>query len=205
MNSSFVIFAVFENSGFTRTLCGSTWDSLTDTSNAFTNLGSSTARYGCCPANEYMSSPFIAFLEADSCSECPVDQFANDLNDDTACTSCATVADSSARTCNAATDHNIEYCNLLYCNSYSDLRQAFCDDLNDGIENGVCTTPTHAVSCYAHWENSGKTEGRLPDPDECMKKAGIQTVTCNTGFVSFCCCCYFLHCKIYFYCKRILF
>ena len=34
--------------------------------------------------------------------------------------------------------------------------------------------------------------------------AGIQTVTCITGFVS-CCCCYFLHCKIYFYCKRILF
>ena len=35
--------------------------------------------------------------------------------------------------------------------------------------------------------------------------AGIQAVTCNTGFVSFCCCCYFLHFKIYFYCKRILF
>ena len=82
---------IFENSGFTRTLCGSTWNSLTSTSNAFDNLGSSTARYGCCPVNQYMSSPFIAFLEADSCSApaCPVGKVAPSvLNDETSCELC---------------------------------------------------------------------------------------------------------------------
>ena len=82
---------IFENSGFTRTLCGSTWDSLTGDNNAFNNLGSSTARYGCCPDNTYMSKPFLnedTFNADSSCSECPVGQLAaspNDLNDDTAC------------------------------------------------------------------------------------------------------------------------
>ena len=81
---------IFENSGFTRTLCGSTWNSLTSTSNAFDNLGSSTARYGCCPVNQYMSSPFIAFSEADSCSPaCPVGKVAPSvLNDETSCELC---------------------------------------------------------------------------------------------------------------------
>ena len=58
---------------------------------AFSSLGSgstiSTARYGCCPANKYMSSPFITFLEADSCSAaCPVGKVAPSvLNDETSC------------------------------------------------------------------------------------------------------------------------
>jgi len=49
--------AVFEASGFKRTLCGSTWESLKGDKNAFTSLGSSTARYGCCPSSKYMSAP----------------------------------------------------------------------------------------------------------------------------------------------------
>ena len=72
-----MICAVFYNSGFKRTLCGSKWDpvnGITGSNNAFANLGSSTARYGCCPANTYMSSPegTGTFVEADSCSACPV-------------------------------------------------------------------------------------------------------------------------------------
>ena len=64
---------MFFGSGFQRTLCGSTWGSLTGNNNAFNNLGSSTARYGCCLANRYMSSPegTGTFEEADFCSDCP--------------------------------------------------------------------------------------------------------------------------------------
>ena len=113
-------------------------------------------------------------------------------------TVCATVAGSSARTCNAAAGHDIEYCNLLYCNTYNDLKNALCG-------GAVCTTLTHACSCYAHWESSGKTESRLPDPDECMKRAGIQTVTCNTGFVSFVIVVTFYIARFIFIVERILF
>ena len=71
-----MICAVFYNSGFKRTLCGSKWKTLPSGQNAFTYLGSgsaiSTARHGCCPANKYMSSPFISFSDASSCSPCPV-------------------------------------------------------------------------------------------------------------------------------------
>ena len=106
MNSSFVIFAVFENSGFTRTLCGSTWDpdnGITGSSNAFNSLGSSTAEYGCCPANQYMSSPFIAFSEATSCSApaCPVGKVAPSvLNDETSCELCPSGKSSNGGTSN---------------------------------------------------------------------------------------------------------
>ena len=61
---------IFYNSGFKRTLCGSKWDpvngipgSKTGNKNAFDSLGSSTARYGCCPANTYMSSPEVNSLK----------------------------------------------------------------------------------------------------------------------------------------------
>ena len=75
----FFFFAVFKDSGFKRTLCGSKWDptnGITGKKNAFDNLGDgdakSTARYGCCPANKYMSFPegTGAFTAADSCSAC---------------------------------------------------------------------------------------------------------------------------------------
>ena len=95
-----MIFAVFYDSGFERSLCGSKWETLTVDSkgintNAFLeiDLGTnfpSTARYGCCPANKYMSSPAEtgAFSVANSCSACP-SEFPNDVttkdNDETSC------------------------------------------------------------------------------------------------------------------------
>ena len=90
---SFLFFvAVFSNSGFKRTLCGNKWDpvkGLTGDKNAFKSLGSSTARYGCCPARTYMSSPFIAFVEVNSCSACPAGKIVTSLtsvpNDETRC------------------------------------------------------------------------------------------------------------------------
>ena len=90
-SSLFNIFIVFHNSGFKGTLCGGKWLSLTGSKNAFNNLGTgyaqhpgSTARYGCCPANKYMSSPegTGTFVEADSCSACPVGRVSIP-NDDT--------------------------------------------------------------------------------------------------------------------------
>ena len=104
--SSFVIFAVFTSSGFTRTLCGSTWDILTGDKKWFGHLGGSTPRHGCCPANEYMSKPFFnedpssqwtsttgwSFNSATSCSPCPTGTIVSSLttvpNDETSCELC---------------------------------------------------------------------------------------------------------------------
>ena len=86
-----LFYIVFYNSGFKSTLCGGKWLSLTGDKNAFKQLGTSTARYGCCPANKYMSSPegTGTFVEADSCSSCPagthVSAFGRVPNDETSC------------------------------------------------------------------------------------------------------------------------
>ena len=96
-------FVVFSNSGFNRTLCGSRWDPDDDVNgiqhhrkNAFKQLGTSIARYGCCPANKYMSSPeggtdtFV--VDANSCSACPAGTWVSPLtsvpNDETSCQKC---------------------------------------------------------------------------------------------------------------------
>ena len=63
---------MFHNSGFTRTLCGGAWESLTGEYSAFLNRGSSTARYGCCDAGTYMASPELnPFAKANACQNCP--------------------------------------------------------------------------------------------------------------------------------------
>ena len=82
----------FFNSGFTRTLCGGAWESLTGSDadgiamNAFSNLGSSTARYGCCPIGSFMSNTFVApFSEVHSCTACPSNALTTVINDDITC------------------------------------------------------------------------------------------------------------------------
>ena len=46
--------------------------SLTGNKNAFYDLGSSTARYGCCDAGSYMANPELnPFVKADACQNCP--------------------------------------------------------------------------------------------------------------------------------------
>ena len=64
-----MIKTAFYYSGFKRTLCGSKWNTYKSSWSS-----TSTARYGCCSANTYMSSPegTGTFVEADSCSACPV-------------------------------------------------------------------------------------------------------------------------------------
>ena len=79
------------------------------TDNAFDNLGTSTARYGCCPASKYMSSPEGTgiFVEADSCSACPVGTFTSIPNDETSCQLCA------SGTCSAAGSASCSTCSKL--------------------------------------------------------------------------------------------
>ena len=49
---------IFINSGFKRTLCGNEWDIHKTSWSTSAKLGTSTARYGCCPVGSFMSSPF---------------------------------------------------------------------------------------------------------------------------------------------------
>ena len=80
---------IFYNSGFTRTLCGGAWESLTGDQNAFNDLGtsgSSTARHGCCPIGSFMSNSFVApFSEVNSCTACPSNALTTVINDDITC------------------------------------------------------------------------------------------------------------------------
>ena len=62
---------------------------MTGNKNAFTSLGSSKARHGCCSANKYMSSPnLMPFSIANSCSSCPSEfplDVTTDDNDEISC------------------------------------------------------------------------------------------------------------------------
>ena len=75
---------MFTGSGFTRTLCGGQWQALSahDTGSRLT----STGRLGCCPIGSFMSNPFVAFSEADSCTACPSNALTTIANDDITCT-----------------------------------------------------------------------------------------------------------------------
>eukprot|EP00808_Paulinella_micropora_P030486 g10498.t1 len=55
-----------------------------------------------------------------------------------------------------------QYCYLAYCNAYLDLRNAFCN-------GATCSTAAHIDSCRSHWNNCGKTEGRIPNPEHCVE------------------------------------
>ena len=98
-------------------------------------LGTSTARPGCCPANTYMSTPEAnPFVEADSCSACPVGRASASIvpNDDSSDTICQKL-----RSCPAT--------QVLNSN------KAATDSLK-GI-NGVTVT----VTCNPGWSGSGTT------------------------------------------------
>jgi len=82
-------FPVFHGSGFTRTLCGGAWLSLTGILSAFNKLGSSTAQYGCCDAGTYMAKPTLKpFSKATACEACHIGTYEPVQNDDTSCNAC---------------------------------------------------------------------------------------------------------------------
>ena len=57
--------------------------------------------------------------------------------------------------------NSITDCQLAYCNAHSDLKTSKCG-------GSTCTTTSQAESCYTHWTDTGKAEGRTSDPDVCI-------------------------------------
>jgi len=160
---------VFYDSGFKRTLCGSTWSSLTGSNSFLYGLGSSqstssTARLGCCPSGSYMSNPELnPFVEANACSTCPSNQFATTSNnDDLSC--CATVADG---TCTACTSAVASGCTAVTCTSGKfDSNGNVADGCESAfacatVTGGTCTACTTATAsgCTAVTCNGGKSNG----------------------------------------------
>ena len=75
---------VFFNSGFKRTLCGSTWEVYSYNSNL-----EDTGRLGCCPPGKFMTNnmkdPFVA---ADTCAACETGLFTEGNNHHLSCRTC---------------------------------------------------------------------------------------------------------------------
>ena len=112
-------FPVFSDSGFKRTLCGGAWLSLTGSNNAFNNLGSSTARYGCCDAGTYMANPELnPFVKTNACQDCSSSAYNPNENAKLTCAlpTCA-VTDGSAANVNPCTCGTIDCftSNGLFC------------------------------------------------------------------------------------------
>ena len=73
------LFPVFQDSGFTRTLCGGKWQSLS--SNSYLT---STGRLGCCSPGQFMASSTSTV-----CDACPSGQYGSTVDDDiTSCNDC---------------------------------------------------------------------------------------------------------------------
>jgi surface protein len=78
-----LFFKVFTNSGFSRTLCGGAWESISGWLGAFNNLGSSTARLGCCSPGTFMAKPTLnPFSTTTACEACPAGQHGSSVDDD---------------------------------------------------------------------------------------------------------------------------
>ena len=81
----FFLFAVFDGSGFTQTLCGGQWPRVFTSNTPEIGI---YGRLGCCPAGEYMVNPHLnPFSVASSCSTCPSGFIERSAvpNDDTTC------------------------------------------------------------------------------------------------------------------------
>ena len=78
---SFLLFKVFLNSGFTRTLCGGQWQALSLTSELEL---APAGRLGCCSSGTFMAQPNSnPFTQATACENCPVGRTNDVENDDT--------------------------------------------------------------------------------------------------------------------------
>ena len=128
------------------------------TDNALDNLGTSTARYGCCPASKYMSSPEEdPFVEANSCSPCPVGTFASILNDETSCQICAsgTCSAAGSATCAPCSKMPDDCLGISWTDRSCDPRKA----VDDWIAGG--TLKDSVVATYGpirNWDMSQVTD-----------------------------------------------
>jgi len=139
---------VFLNSAFTQTLC---WPL------AFSSSTGSTGRLGCCSPGTFMAEPNLnTFSKATACEACPVGQYGSTVDDDiTSCTTCATVSNSFARTCNAGGASGIQ---TVTCNT------GFHESGSAGVDLG-CTACDNQANCVTS------------TPNTCSTTAGITTKT----------------------------
>ena len=191
-----LFFAVFKDSGFKHTLCGSKWDpvnGITGGNNAFYpgRLGSSTARYGCCPANKYMSSPEGTGTFVEACSACSL---TSTLNDDIVCgCTCpngtpTVVGGTGATLCDTNTQLDCSACNTGYALSLAAAAgtASTClpvclptqvlnsDKAATGSVSGVIDT-SMIVTCNEGWSGSGAT---VCDSDKVWNP--VRTCTANS-------------------------
>ena len=116
---------MFIQSGFKRTLCGSKWETYES------SWVTSTARYGCCLANRYMSSPegTGTFNEVNSCSACPagthVSSLTSDPNDETSC-------DCVVGSFDDPTNTGCQLCASGKCSAAGSVTCATCSKMPDG-------------------------------------------------------------------------
>ena len=63
---------MFRGSGFTRTLCGSTWKAKSRPlkTNTISSYLTVTGRLGCCPAGSFLSNPFLNPFNTTTCDLC---------------------------------------------------------------------------------------------------------------------------------------
>ena len=108
-------------------MCGSKWD---PGDNKFsTKVGSAGAKYGCCPSGKFMSNGEAdPFLEANSCSSCPVGRVSRSENDDTVC-SCSAGKYGSAVENDQSSCQN---CASGMCSAPGSTSCSMCDKLPNG-------------------------------------------------------------------------
>jgi hypothetical protein len=192
-------FQVFFNSGFKRTLCGGTWESLTGSNSAFNNLGSSTARLGCCPIGSFMSNPFVTFSVAGSCTACPSNALTTIANDDITCTNnvcptgmvyldtfdgcnnCGTSgkgANAATVTCTDDTDQVATTCNAGY--GLVGSACGACDASTYAVQGNSAECQTCASGSYTD-TGTGTTGTTCQTCATSGNGANAATITCTSG------------------------
>ena len=162
---------IFYNSGFSRTLCGGAWESLTGNKSAFNTLGTSTARYGCCPAGSFMSDPFVPFTEANSCSPCTAGEYGTNVkNDEPACTNCIAGKSNPSGTSDGALCQNCQA-------GQSSIAGALCQNCQAGqysIAGALCQNCQAGQSSTAGEQCQNCQAGQYSLPGEACKNYSVQ-------------------------------
>lgn len=143
--------------------------------NAFHNLGSSTARYGCCDASTYMVSPESnPFVKADHCEICPTGTNTNTDNDDTFC--CAILTDGICTACDSSDPNS---CTAVTC--------------SPGFHKCTTNTASGGIECKAkslHNLVGGECTNRIQAPKTAVQSGKVvvvsQTLTFTGTDVSLC-------------------
>ena len=160
-------FKVFSNSGFTRTLCGSKWESLLGTSSAFNNKGSSTARLGCCLHGTFMAQPNLnPFAQATACANCPVGNYSG-MSDDPNCPYTAT-------TCPGGNAYAVEpaSCRVPFLDCTPSDNSDRCG-IRQAVDAYITTGDTGSYGPIADWDTSLVTDMSYAFSSKAMFNANI--------------------------------